>query len=74
VRAHQRVHARVQAAGSSAAARGHPHELPEAERVCPHNGSALKEIGVDASEQLNLVPLQMRVIRHDGVKYAWPVL
>jgi transposase len=47
------------------------YELPEAERVCPHNGSALKETGVDASEQFDM-PLQMRVIRHDVVKYARP--
>jgi hypothetical protein len=29
------------------------HELPEAERVCPHDGATLQEIGVEASEQLN---------------------
>lgn len=48
------------------------YELPEAERVCPHDGSALKEIGVEASEQLDIVPLQVRVIRHERVKYACP--
>lgn len=46
------------------------YELPEAERVCPHDGSALKEIGVEASEQLDIVPAQVRVIRHERVKYA----
>ncbi|MFN7883277.1 MAG: IS66 family transposase, partial [bacterium] len=25
------------------------HELPESERVCPHDGSVLREIGVEAS-------------------------
>jgi transposase len=48
------------------------HELPEDERVCPHDGSVLKEIGVEASEQLDIVPQQVRVIRHERVKYACP--
>jgi transposase len=48
------------------------YELPATERVCPHDGSALKEIGVEASEQLDIVPLQVRVIRHERVKYACP--
>jgi transposase len=48
------------------------YELPEAERICPHDGSALKEIGVEAAEQLDIVPLQVRVIRHERVKYACP--
>jgi transposase len=48
------------------------HELPEAERVCPHDGAALSEIGVEVSEQLDIVPQQVRVIRHERVKYACP--
>jgi transposase len=48
------------------------HELPEHERVCPHDGSALSEIGVEVSEQLDIVPQQVRVIRHERVKYACP--
>lgn len=48
------------------------HELPEAERVCPHDGAALAEIGVEVSEQLDIVPQQVRVIRHERVKYACP--
>jgi transposase len=48
------------------------HELPESERVCPHDGSPLKEIGVEASEQLDIIPQQVRVIRHERVKYACP--
>ena len=47
-------------------------ELPESERVCPHDGSVLKEIGVEASEQLDIIPQQVRVIRHERVKYACP--
>lgn len=48
------------------------HELSEAERVCPHDGSALEEIGVETSEQLDIIPQQVRVIRHERVKYACP--
>jgi transposase len=48
------------------------HELPEGERVCPHDGTALREIGVEASEQLHIVPQQVRVIRHERVRYACP--
>jgi len=48
------------------------HELPESERVCPHDGAALTEIGVEASEQLDIIPQQVRVIRHERVKYACP--
>lgn len=48
------------------------HELPEAERLCPHDGAVLVEIGVEASEQLDIVPQQVRVIRHERVKYACP--
>ena len=48
------------------------HELPEDERVCPHDGARLREIGVEASEQLDIVPQQVRVVRHERVKYACP--
>jgi transposase len=48
------------------------HELPESERVCAHDGSALVEIGVEISEQLDIVPQQVRVIQHQRVKYACP--
>jgi len=48
------------------------HELAEGERVCPHDGARLSEIGVEVSEQLDIVPQQVRVIRHERVKYACP--
>ena len=44
------------------------HELPEGERVCPHDGAALREIGVEVSEQMDVIPQQVRVIRHERVK------
>lgn len=48
------------------------HELPESERVCAHDGSGLVEIGVEISEQLDIIPQQVRVIQHQRVKYACP--
>ncbi len=48
------------------------HELPVSERTCPHDGATLTEIGVEASEQLDIIPQQVRVIRHERVKYACP--
>ncbi len=48
------------------------HELPESERVCAHDGAALVEIGVEISEQLDIIPQQVRVIQHQRVKYACP--
>jgi len=48
------------------------HELPESARVCDHDGHALVEIGVEISEQLDVIPEQVRVIQHQRVKYACP--
>jgi transposase len=48
------------------------HELPEAQRICGHDGTALVEIGVEISEQLDIIPQQVRVIQHQRVKYACP--
>lgn len=48
------------------------HELPESERVCTHDGATLVEIGVEISEQLDIIPQQVRVIQHQRVKYACP--
>src|SRR6195952_143688 len=48
------------------------HDLPEAERFCTNDGPALVEIGVEISEQLDVIPEQLRVIQHQRVKYACP--
>jgi len=45
------------------------YELPEAERVCDC-GHALHEAGEDKSEQLEIIPAQIKVIEHVQVKYA----
>ena len=48
------------------------HELSGSDRICAHDGVTLVEIGVEASEQLDIIPQQVRVIRHERVKYACP--
>ncbi len=48
------------------------HDLPESDRFCTHDGHALVEIGVETSEQLDVIPEQVRVIQHQRVKYACP--
>jgi transposase len=48
------------------------HDLPESEKVCPHDGATLVEMGRESSEQLELVPAQVRVLRHVRPKYACP--
>jgi transposase len=48
------------------------HELPESERICSHDGHALVEIGAEISEQLHVIPEQVRVIQHQRIKYACP--
>jgi len=45
------------------------HELPAIERICGC-GSALQEIGAETSEQLDIIPAKIQVIRHVRPKYA----
>ena len=46
------------------------HELPEAERRCDHDGRLLTAIGEVVSEQLDIVPATIQVIRHIRKQYA----
>ena len=46
------------------------HELPEGERRCDHDGQALKEINEVVSEQLDIIPATIQVIRHIRKQYA----
>jgi len=48
------------------------HALPEEERCCPHDGATLTEIGEVTSEQLDIVPARIQVIRHIRKQYACP--
>ena len=46
------------------------HELEAAERRCERDGAELTEIGEVTSEQLDIIPAQVRVIRHVRKQYA----
>lgn len=46
------------------------HDLSDDEKVCPHDGSTLKLIGEKTSEQLDIIPMQIQVIRHIRKQYA----
>lgn len=48
------------------------HDLSEAEKICSIDGNALECIGQESSEQLEVIPAQVRVIRHVRPKYACP--
>jgi len=48
------------------------HPLPEQQRVCPRHGVALERFGEDTSEQLDIVPAKIRVLRHIRGKYRCP--
>ncbi|WP_373888628.1 IS66 family transposase [Massilia genomosp. 1] len=47
------------------------HDVPEDERTCPC-GTPMVEIGQDVSEQLDIVPMQIRVLRHIRKRYGCP--
>lgn len=47
------------------------HDVPEAWRTCPC-GTPMVEIGQDISEQLDIVPMQVRVLRHIRKRYGCP--
>jgi transposase len=46
------------------------HDLPESERRCDHDGQLLTEIDEVISEQLDIIPAKIQVIRHIRKKYA----
>ena len=48
------------------------HDLPEEEKVCAHDGERLVSIGGVVSEQLDIIPAKVQVIRHIRKKYACP--
>jgi transposase len=45
------------------------HDVPQAERTCAC-GTPMVEIGEDISEQLDIVPMQVRVLRHIRKRYG----
>ncbi|MGB5706502.1 MAG: IS66 family transposase [Arenicellales bacterium] len=48
------------------------HDLADDEKICPHDGSTLKLMGDKISEQLDIIPMQIQVIRHIRKQYACP--
>ena len=48
------------------------HELVESERTCPHHGVELERFAEVVSEQLDIVPAKVRVLRHVRGKYRCP--
>lgn len=48
------------------------HDLTEAEKVCPHDGTTLKRIDSEVHEQLDIIPAQVQVLRHLRHTYACP--
>ena len=48
------------------------HELPNDARHCHDDGTALKVIGEEVSEELHVVPARIEVIRHVRHQYACP--
>lgn len=48
------------------------HDLPDDQKVCPHDGSVLKPIGFESHEQLDVIPAKIQVLHHKRLKYACP--
>lgn len=47
-------------------------DLAESEKICPHDGAALKPIGEEVTEKLKVVPAQMSIVVERKKKYACP--
>ncbi len=48
------------------------HDLPEADKRCPHDGTPLERMGEEVSEQLDVIPARVRVLRHVRPRYGCP--
>lgn len=48
------------------------HALAQSERLCPHHGVELERFAQVSSEQLDIVPAKVRVLRHIRGKYRCP--
>ena len=48
------------------------HDLADEELVCAHDGTRLVRIGEEVSEQLEIIPVKIEVLRHVRPKYACP--
>lgn len=48
------------------------HDLPDDQKICPHDGTALKRIGSETHEQLDIIPAKIQALNHVRYKYACP--
>jgi transposase len=48
------------------------HELPESQRLCPHDGQPMQPIRYETSQQLDYEPAKLKVIVHKRAVYACP--
>ena len=48
------------------------HDLSDAEKFCPHDGTALSCIGDETHDQLDIIPAKIQVLHHVRLKYACP--
>ena len=48
------------------------HDVPEVEKFCPRDGTRMTVMGEETSEQLDIIPASIRVLRHRRLKYACP--
>lgn len=48
------------------------HELPESERLCPHDGQVMQPIRYEISKQLEYQPAVLKVLVHKRAVYACP--
>jgi transposase len=48
------------------------YDLAEADKICPHDGHELTAISDKISEQLDIIPMKIQVIRHIRKQYACP--
>ena len=47
-------------------------DISAAEKISPHDGTVLNEIGSEDHEQLELIPAQITILKHIRKKYACP--
>jgi transposase len=48
------------------------HDLPDDQKICPHDGTALKRIGSENHVQLDIIPAKVQALNHIRYKYACP--
>lgn len=49
-----------------------PHDLPESQKVCPHDGTALERMGAERAERYHFEAPKLVVKVHERYKYSCP--